>query len=396
MLSFIHTSDWHLGHVYRKLGARAPESAQWRFAAARRVFDLALERKADFVVVAGDVFDTDTPSPEVMRAAVELLRDAPVPAYLISGNHDPLVEGSVWHNPLFADALESVPHVHIARSRTEIPVRGGDALLFPCPVVAHHSRDDATRWIADAPRSQSHARIGLAHGGWRGYWRSEEEGNPEALNAIDPQTTERCGLDYLALGDFHSYTPADHAAAAARTYYSGTPEITAKDDARAGHALLVQLENPGATPRVTPLPTGHAQSHYWGEITLQPGDGLGALQARLEAVGNRDTALVRAKIRGVVAQTEWRDLMEWIEYLRTRVLAADIDTGRLLTEPSAGDFLALKLAPPEQQLLEILDSPFHPSDLTGVAAHEIIARWSHDEAARRAAQTLLYQLMQNE
>ncbi len=40
-----------------------------------------------------------------MQAAVELLRDAPVPTYLISGNHDPLAEGSVWTNRFFTDAM---------------------------------------------------------------------------------------------------------------------------------------------------------------------------------------------------------------------------------------------------------------------------------------------------
>ncbi len=396
MLSFIHTSDWHLGHVYRKLGARASESAQWRFAAARRVFDLALERKADFVVVAGDVFDTDTPSLDVIRTAAELLRDAPVPTYLISGNHDPLMEGSVWFHPLFADALKGVSHVHIARSREVLVVQGGDVLLFPCPVTAPHSREDATRWIEAAPRSQSQARIGLAHGGWRGYWRSEEEDGAAGLNTIDSQTTERCGLDYLALGDYHSFTPANHAAAAARTFYSGTPEITAHDDARAGHALLVQLEKPGAMPQVTPLSTGHAQSNNWGTMTLQPGNVIPTLQARFEAVADRDKALVRARLHGVVSQNEWGELMEWIDHLRQQVLGADIDTSRLITEPSRDDFLRLKPAPPELRLLEMLDTPLVPEDLGSMAGRDIIAEWSHDEQARRAAQTLLYQLMQNE
>lgn len=396
MLSFIHTSDWHLGHVYRKLGARAGESAQWRFAAARRVLDLALEKKADFVLVAGDVFDTDTPSLDVIRAAAELLRDAPVPTYLISGNHDPLMEGSVWFHPLFADALKGVPHVHIARPREILTVRNGDALLFPCPVIAPHSREDATRWIEASPRSRSQARIGLAHGGWKGYWRSEEESTGIALNTIDNQTTERCGLDYLALGDYHSFTPANHAAAAARTYYSGTPEITAHDDARAGHALLVQLESPGGAPLVTPLSTGHAQSNNWGTISLQPGNAISTLQARSETITDRDKALVRARLQGVVSQNEWGELMEWIDHLRQQVLGADIDTSRLLTEPSRNDFLNLKLAAPELRLLEMLDEPLDSQDLGGMAGRDIIAEWSRDENARRAAQTLLYQLMQNE
>src|SRR5688572_9971839 len=95
-LTFIHTADWHLGRVYRRLGPRSSESARWRLEAVQRIFDLAVQNTASFIVVAGDVFDTDLPSRHVMRSAVELLQDAPAPVILIPGNHDYCAEGSVW------------------------------------------------------------------------------------------------------------------------------------------------------------------------------------------------------------------------------------------------------------------------------------------------------------
>lgn len=395
MLSFIHTSDWHLGHVYRKLGARAAESAQWRLDAAQRVFDLAIEKKVDFVLVAGDVFDTDTPAPDIMQAAVEILRDAPVPTYLISGNHDPLAEGSVWNNPIFADALKTVPNIHIAHKNEALQINNGDAVLFMCPVTARHSREDATSWIPSAPRSESQTRIALAHGGWKGYWQSGEYSQSE-LNAIDNTTTDRCGLDYLALGDYHSFTPENHHAARTRTYYSGTPEVSAHDDARAGHALWVQIEKPGTNPIVTPCPTGRVQCYNWGEIVLQPGDGIALLQTKLSSIADCDVALVRAKITGCVAQNEWRELNAWLSELRETVLGADVDVSRLLTEPTHEDFLALKLEAPEQHLLELLHAPLELQNLSGIAEKEIVANWSHDEAGRRAARTLFYQLLRGE
>jgi DNA repair exonuclease SbcCD nuclease subunit len=399
MLTFVHTSDWHLGHVYRKLGPRSSESARWRFDAVRRVFDLAAENCADFVVVAGDVFDTDTPSPVVMKEAVELLRDATAPVYLISGNHDPCAEGSVWFHPAFEGALSNVKNVHLARACEPLNVKGGDAVLFPCPVNAQHSREDATAWIPDAPRggSRSQARIGLAHGGWRGYWsQNKSTHNGQPFNEIDAQLSERCGLDYLALGDYHGFTAPDHPAAKLRTFYSGTPEVGAQDDARAGHALLVEIEKPGAQPHVTPHAVGRLQCHDWGAIHLQPGDGLNALQTRLHKIENKTDALVRANICGCVSENEWRDLQAWQQTLRDQVLGADVDTSQLLTEPGRDDFLKLQLAAPEQHLLELLDAPLDARSLAGVSDMEIVAKWSHDEAARRAARVLFYQLLRGD
>jgi DNA repair exonuclease SbcCD nuclease subunit len=396
-MKFIHTADWHLGSIYRKLGPRAGESMQWRLDAVRRVFDLAAEKRADFVLVAGDVFDTDTPSPQVMKQAVELLRDAPAPTYLIAGNHDPCAEGSVWFHPAFDDALKNVPHVHLARACEALQISGGDGTLFPCPVRAKHSREDATSWIPNAPRNSSQARIGLAHGGWRGYW-TQTEYSPEtvALNEIDSHVTERCGLDYLALGDYHSYTSPDHPAAKLRSYYSGTPEVGASDSARAGHALFVEIEKPGVEPNVTPHAVGRLQCQDWGTVNLQPGDGIGVLSARLAQVENKDNALVRAKLTGCVSQRECVEIEAWIASLRDEVLAADIETSKLFTEPTEEDFRTLRLEAPELHLLELLDAPLDERELLGVSDRDVVAKWSRDEVARRAARNLFYQLLRGD
>jgi len=396
MLSFIHTSDWHLGQTNRRLGPRAGDFSQWRLDAARRVFELAAEKKVDFIVVAGDVFDSDTPSPATMQAAAQILRDAPVPTYIISGNHDPLIEGSVWFHPTFSDAISGVKNIHLSRASETLQVNNGDAVLYSCPVVAKHSREDSTAWIPDSARSENQARIALAHGGWKGYWQSAEYSDAAALNSIDDKTASRCGLDYLALGDYHSFTPANHPAASERTYYSGTPEVSARDDARAGHVLLVEIEKPGAIPVVTPHAVGRAQSFNWGEIRLQTGDGLSTLQTRLSEIENTETAIVRGKISGVVSQSEWRDLNEWLNDLREKVLGADVDFAKILTEPTVEDFLSLRLEAPEQHLLGVLDAPLELLNLNGIADREIVANWSRDEAARREARTLFYQLLRGE
>ena len=60
-LTFIHTSDWHLGRAYQRLGRKSSSLRQWRFEAVRRVYDLADSQQAAFILVAGDVFQSDTP-----------------------------------------------------------------------------------------------------------------------------------------------------------------------------------------------------------------------------------------------------------------------------------------------------------------------------------------------
>lgn len=67
-----------------------------------RVIDAALSRKVDFVVIAGDVFDSTRSSYGDYLHFFDGLRElekAHIPVYLVTGNHDPYVS---WEQGLFA------------------------------------------------------------------------------------------------------------------------------------------------------------------------------------------------------------------------------------------------------------------------------------------------------
>jgi DNA repair exonuclease SbcCD nuclease subunit len=94
---FIHAADLHLGSPFKGLSG-APEHvrrglAEAEYGALRRLTEAALEHGADFVVIAGDLFDSADRS---LRAQAALhrswsrLASAGVQVFAIHGNHDPL------------------------------------------------------------------------------------------------------------------------------------------------------------------------------------------------------------------------------------------------------------------------------------------------------------------
>ncbi len=387
-LTFIHTADWHLGHTYWRIGPRAAQSSAWRLDAVRRIWGLAEEKKADFIVVAGDVFDSDTPSATWRRHAIELLADCPAPVYLIAGNHDPCAQGSVWFQDDFAGALSGLENVHLVTEAAPIET-ASDALLFPCPVTKKYCREDATAWIPDSPRGGKW-RVGLAHGGWKGYFSS---GDDQTLNCISNDCADRAGLDYLALGDYHSYTPPDHAAAKSRTFYAGTPEIGAKDNIRGGHALCVSIQNPGEPPLVEPVGVGRVQLCDLGMVSLSSDEDFEAFQARAAQIQNAEDSIMRARVAGHVAPKIARALDDWLGNLREEWLGVDVDVSKLFAQPTPDDFRALRLERLEESLLERLNGDFSSDYLSGVRGAEEIASWSGDAAARREALALYYRLL---
>ena len=56
---------------------------------------------AEFVVVAGDVFEHNQLAPQVIGQSLEAMRAIGIPVYLLPGNHDPLDASSVYTGALF-------------------------------------------------------------------------------------------------------------------------------------------------------------------------------------------------------------------------------------------------------------------------------------------------------
>src|SRR5271156_4732683 len=101
-MRFVHTADWQLGMTRHFLAGEA----QPQYSAARRdavagLGALAAQVGAEFVVVAGDVFEDNQLAPKIISQSLEAMRAVGIPVYLLPGNHDPLDASSVYTSALF-------------------------------------------------------------------------------------------------------------------------------------------------------------------------------------------------------------------------------------------------------------------------------------------------------
>jgi DNA repair exonuclease SbcCD nuclease subunit len=308
MVRFLHTADWQLGMPFVWAGPQTHRLCEARFEAVARLVELAHRERVDFVLLAGDTFDGPAIDDEVVRRAVALLGDlAPVPVYVLPGNHDPLTADAVWARQSWS---HRAAHVHLCTEAAPLRIRD-DVELLPCPLGQKVSRVDPTAWIVP-PAGRGPIRIGLAHGaldvlGQRGNF-------PIAADRAD-----RGALDYLALGDWHGFRQQG------RAVYSGTIEPTSFDERDAGHAALVRLEAPAAAPQVGPVAT---RSLTWLSLDqgVQDVTDVSRLEQRIEQAGTAPESLV-LRVRLVFehdapeAALSAADLLQ--EMLRERVLLLD-------------------------------------------------------------------------
>lgn len=85
-MRLLHTSDWHVGKAVRGR-SRAAE----HHAVLAEVSAVAERESVDLVLVAGDLFDTATPTPEAERIVYRALLDLAAggrPVVVVAGNHD--------------------------------------------------------------------------------------------------------------------------------------------------------------------------------------------------------------------------------------------------------------------------------------------------------------------
>jgi DNA repair exonuclease SbcCD nuclease subunit len=251
MLRLLHTADIHLGARYADLGDRAAAQRERQFAAFEAAVDLALEERVDAVLIAGDLFDSNVqPRRSVERVAAELrrLQEARIRTVVIPGTHDVYDRASIYRAydlPAMAGCRPGEDLVTVLTpERRSIRFEGLD-LAVHGPVFATkrapHSPLDGFR--TDAAGSATW-HVGLIHGSIAIPGKTDGD---EVVITFDEIGAS--GLDYLALGHWHS---TQQGRAGATTWaYAGAPEPVALDQDRAGNVLLVSLDSSPDGRRVT-------------------------------------------------------------------------------------------------------------------------------------------------
>ena len=206
MLTFIHAADLHLDSPFRELnGEQAAMRRKEQRQLLHRLADLARERKVDFVLLAGDLFDGANLYRETGEALVSALGQMDCPVFIAPGNHDPLTGSSPYHT------LPWPENVHIFTEETVRSVEMGDYVIHGTAFTAMDREDDPLAEFCVPEDGRIHIMVTHGDVGGRRY------------GPIDPDSIARSGLHYLALGHIHA---ASGLQKVGKTYwaYPGCPE----------------------------------------------------------------------------------------------------------------------------------------------------------------------------
>jgi len=199
-IKFVHTADLHidtpfkgLSQVNDDLANRLKDATMESF---RNLVDLCLHEQVDFLLIAGDVFDSDLQSLSAqLKVGAELkkLSDNAIPVYLVCGNHDPL--GS-W---MEAHSLPQKVHRFGAAQVEKVTFGKGGVPLTDIYGVSYDQKflNQNLAKLFRKVESQTPFSIALLHG------TIGDAGPHENYAPFKIEDILSKGFDYWALGHIH-------------------------------------------------------------------------------------------------------------------------------------------------------------------------------------------------
>ncbi len=279
MVKFLHTADWQVGASSTVAGTSSRELRRNRLKVVKRIGREAVERHVDFMIVAGDMFENHDVDDMLVSEVVGVLNSiAPIPVFIIPGNHDFSGHECVWERKSWKGVGG---HVRFLAEQEEISANEA-TVLYPCPVHQKRSGLDPTAWIPARGEGDLRLRIGIAHG-------SLDTISDLANFPIDGKRAEKAALDYLALGDWHGMKIDG------RTAYPGTPEQTNFGEERTGNVLIVTLHG-GSMPEIEAVHVGETR---WLDLSrdFRESSDVAQFEKELKEQGNPASCVFRVRTR---------------------------------------------------------------------------------------------------
>jgi DNA repair exonuclease SbcCD nuclease subunit len=291
---FIHTADLHMDSPFRGLSNAAPKLRETlqdaTLGALERVVDWTIRSNADFLVIAGDLYDCKDRSLRALvsfRRQMERLAERNVPVFIVHGNHDPLNGwGSEFQMPSNVTTFGAKP-------RTEPVIRLGRELASVTGIS--YPRERVTENLAAllTPESGSAYSVALLHANI-GQQTGHADYAPAAISDLSA-----AGFDYWALGHVHTRAVLQ---AEPAIVYPGNPQGRHPRESGARGCLQVDVDQYGK-PHFEFVETSQARWAHL-EMSIQSFTRMDALldaiveKGRAAAAEFEGPTLARCTLRG--------------------------------------------------------------------------------------------------
>jgi exonuclease SbcD len=278
-LRVLHVADVHLGVKFKGL---PPAKARNRREDLKKTFskmiDLALSSRSNVLLIAGDLFDDPYPSPSLVSFVINEMKRVQIPVFLIPGNHDPMVKGSVYTENDFPSNVTIFDTKFSSKTVGDLAVHG----------IAYNPEKFDKHILKDLPEPlPDKYNIALVHGSYKFMDFGDENYYP-----IEKEEIESSKMDYIALGHFHTFHEIKTTVPAC---YPGTPDGLGFNDTGKRGVVLVDLDKNGV--KINP---NNINSKLYETYELECTDMVNEMEIEAKIREHSDPSkLLRVKLFGV-------------------------------------------------------------------------------------------------
>jgi DNA repair exonuclease SbcCD nuclease subunit len=366
MIRFLHTSDWQLGITRHFLSEGVQERfTQARFDAIRHLGRIAKEESCDFMVVCGDVFESNQVDRKTVSRALEALKEVPVPVYLLPGNHDPLNAGSVYRSSTFIKGTPS--HVHIVEDMTPITLSEGLHIVGAPWTSKRPLTDLVAEMTGPLNPIPNVKRVCIAHGAVDSFSPNPEDPALISLAAAERALSEG-KIHYIALGDRHSVTKVGNSN---RIWYSSTPEPTDYNEQMPGFALIVEIDKDEVLTKELPVSTWRFIERE--RLDLNSQEELDTFRTWLNTLEDKERTILKIRFVGTLSLLLYAQLEAILANARELLGALEIRIDDLAIIPDDTDFSDLGFSGFTARTVERLRPTVTEAGPNSVAARDALA-----------------------
>ena len=329
MVRFLHTADWQLGMTRSYLGSEAQSRfRQARVDVIRRIAGLAVRERCAFVLVCGDVFESNQVEREIVVRALEAMGETPqITFYLLPGNHDPLDAVSVYGSLTFTGKAPS--NVVVLEGPDSVEAAPGVEVIA-APWLGKDPRRDLVNAACDRLACTSAIRIMAGHGQLDSFFPGRHDPAYVSLSGLE-ERIEAGLIHYAALGDRHSVTEAGRTG---RVWYSGSPEPTSFREIDPGKVLVVSL----GTDWIKVEERSVGEWRFLGrEWEMVDDADIDALDGWLSDLRPKERIVVRVSLGGQISLRQKARLDILLEDHSAPLAALDVDDRSLIVSPDETD-----------------------------------------------------------
>ncbi|MDD5037809.1 MAG: DNA repair exonuclease [Dehalococcoidales bacterium] len=232
MIRVLHTADVHLDRRFPFLHGKGSEYRKQLLRTFEKIVDLAISEDVSLFLIAGDLFDSNRVHGITIAkvlSAFKKLEASGIRVCILPGTHDAYDEDSIYRLVRFPSNVTvfTPEHGQETYENLNLTVYGR----------VFDSKSPGKNPIRELPLAeQSEFHIGMAH---CSVSRPGMIENKAVM--LEESDIASSGLDYLALGHWHSFQ--DMSQGNTKACYSGSPEPIDTDQKGAGNVSMVTIHD---------------------------------------------------------------------------------------------------------------------------------------------------------